>query len=66
MYFGGAIALIAFGAILAFAVQDNIGGVDLVAVGYILMLAGALGIVLTFAIGAQRGRRRDEPPPPPM
>ena len=65
MYFGGAIALIALGAVLAFAVQDRLGGVDLVAVGYILMVAGLLGIVLTFAMNAQRDRRRDDLPPPP-
>lgn len=70
MYFGGALALIAFGAVLAFAVQDRLGGVDLVAVGYILMLVGVLGIVLTMAVNGQQRRRRDVPPadepPPPM
>ncbi len=65
MYIGGSIALLAIGAILAFAVQDAISGVDLVAVGYILMAAGALGILLSLFLNAQRTeRRRDDLPPP--
>ncbi|MDX6233440.1 MAG: hypothetical protein QOH68_2464 [Nocardioidaceae bacterium] len=65
MYIGGSIALLAIGAILAFAVQDAISGVDLVAVGYILMAAGALGILLSLFLNAQRNeRRRDDLPPP--
>ncbi|MEJ7634735.1 DUF6458 family protein [Aeromicrobium sp.] len=68
MYLGGSIALIALGAILAFAVQDAISGVDLVAVGYICMAAGALGIVLSLVLNSQRERsvrdvRRDDLPP---
>lgn len=67
MYFGGSIFLIALGAILAFAVQDAISGVDLVQVGYILMGAGALGIILSLVM-SQRGDRtvveRRDPPPP--
>ncbi|MBC7630334.1 DUF6458 family protein [Aeromicrobium sp.] len=65
MYLGGSIALIAFGAILAFAVQDRLAGIDLVAVGYICMAAGALGIVLSLVLNAQRDRgvRRNDLPP---
>ena len=66
MYFGGSIALIAIGAILSFAVRDNINEVDLVTVGYILMAAGLLGIVLALVTNGQRAsaaRRRDELPP---
>lgn len=69
MYFGGSIALIALGAILAFAVQDRLNDVDLVAVGYICMAAGALGIILSLIVNGQRERRvrrevpRDEVPP---
>ncbi len=65
MYFGGSIALLALGAILAFAVADRLSGVDLVAVGYICMAAGALGIVLSLVLNGQRERgvRRDEIPP---
>lgn len=62
MYFGGSIALLALGAILAFAVQDRLAGVDLVVVGYICMAAGALGIVLSLVMNNQRTRdtRRDD------
>ena len=65
MYFGGSIALIALGAVLAFAVQDRLSGIDLVMVGYICMAAGALGIVLSLIVNGQRDRavRRDELPP---
>jgi hypothetical protein len=65
MYIGGSIVLLAVGAILSFAVQDSISGVDLVVVGYILMAAGALGILLSLFLNAQRttGRRDDLPPP---
>jgi len=67
MYFGGSIALIAIGAILAFAVTDAINGVDLTMVGYICMAAGALGIILSLVVN-QRARgvhdtRRDDLPP---
>ncbi|MBC7631575.1 DUF6458 family protein [Aeromicrobium sp.] len=61
MYIGGSIALLAIGAILSFAVQASISGIDLIAVGYILMVAGALGIVLSLVLDGQR--RRDLPPP---
>jgi hypothetical protein len=65
MYFGGSIALLALGAVLAFAVADRISGVDLVAVGYICMAAGALGIVLSLIVSSQRerGARREDLPP---
>ena len=64
MYIGGSIVLLALGAILSFAVQDSVSGVDLVTVGYILMAAGALGIVLSLVLNGQRNeRRRDELPP---
>lgn len=66
MYFGGSIALIAIGAILSFAVRDNINEVDLVVVGYILMAAGLIGIVLSFVAQGQRNaalKNRDDLPP---
>jgi hypothetical protein len=64
MYYGGAIVMIALGAILAFAVRDAVPGVDLTAVGYILMVVGALGVVLTMATAGRREPRRDDVPPP--
>ena len=50
MGIGTSIFLLAVGAILAFAVTDAISGVDLTAVGYILMAAGAIGLLLTMLI----------------
>lgn len=64
MYIGGSIFLLAMGAILSFAVRDSISGVDLVTIGYILMAAGALGIVLSLFINGQRSRAIDDREPP--
>jgi hypothetical protein len=66
MYFGGSIFLLALGAILAFAVRDTFSGIDLVIVGYILMAAGALGIILSLVMaGGTRRRDNDLPPRDP-
>jgi hypothetical protein len=69
MRLGTAIVLLALGAILAFAVEFDVNGIDLRVVGWILMIVGALGIVLELAIWAPRRRRvpptdgYDAPPP---
>jgi hypothetical protein len=55
MGIGVSIFLIAVGAILAFAVNASVSGVDIAVVGYILMLVGILGIVMTvFIFGPRR------------
>ena len=46
MQIGTSLFLLAVGAILAFAVQDQISGIDLTMVGYILIAVGALGLVV--------------------
>ena len=56
MSIGVGIFLLAVGGILAFGVTDRISGVDLTVVGYILMGAGALGVVLALVITNQRRR----------
>lgn len=56
MGIGASIFLIAIGAILAFAVDVSLGGLDLDIVGWILMAAGVLGLVMTALIW---GRRRE-------
>jgi nitrate/nitrite transporter NarK len=56
MGIGVGIFLIAIGGILAFAVSDRISGVDLTMVGYILMGAGALGLLLGLFLSQQRTR----------
>ncbi len=54
MGIGASVFLLALGAILAFAVTDAINGVDLTAVGYILMVAGAVGLLMTTLVFGRR------------
>jgi cyanate permease len=56
MGIGGSIFLIALGAILAFAVNVDIGVLDLSIVGWVLMLAGLAGLVLTVWFWQSRRR----------
>jgi hypothetical protein len=44
---GVSIFLIALGAVLAFAVNLSVSGLDLNTVGFILMLVGTIGLVTT-------------------
>ncbi len=63
MGIGASIFLIALGAILAFAVDLDVGGVDIQVVGIILMVAGLLGAILTVTIfGRRRSTYVEEPP----
>ena len=57
MGIGAGIFLIAVGAILTFAVHTTVNGISIEAVGVILMIAGALGLVITLAIFVPRRRR---------
>ncbi len=62
MTIAGGILLIVVGAILTFATNLHVQGVDLDVVGWILMAAGAAGLVLAFfqeAIWTERSRRRE-------
>ncbi|MFC9694637.1 DUF6458 family protein [Kribbella sp. NPDC056951] len=56
MSIGVGIFLMVVGAIFAFAVRDTWDAVNLQVVGYILLLAGAAGIVLSFYITNRRRR----------
>ena len=56
MGYGLGVFLLALGLILALAVQDSISAIDLTMIGWILVLAGVLVIVLT-AVTLNRGRR---------
>ena len=47
MGYGLGVFLLALGLILALAVQDSLGTLDLTTIGWILCLAGVLVIVLT-------------------
>ena len=57
MRLGTGIFLLAVGAILAFAVDVTVSGLDLEVVGWILMAAGALAVLLELAVWAPRRRR---------
>lgn len=56
MSLGAGIFLLAVGAILAFAVHVDVPGIDLTVVGYILMVAGAVGIILGIVLLSRRRR----------
>lgn len=56
MKIGSSIFLIALGAILALAIPDAFDFVDLAMVGYILIAAGAVGLILTLVL---QGRKRN-------
>ena len=57
MGIGVSVFLIAVGAILAFAVNTEAEGFNINAIGYILMAAGALGLLATTLIF---GRSRED------
>jgi hypothetical protein len=46
---GTSLILIAAGAVLAFGVNANTSGVDINAIGIILLLVGVLGMIISFA-----------------
>ena len=61
MGIGTSIFLIAVGAILRYAVTEDVSGIELDVVGLILMIAGVAGLVLTLfwmTVWADRRRGR--------
>lgn len=56
MGIGASIFLLAVGAILAFAVTFTVAGLNATVIGYILMAAGLLGLILTLTIWGPRRR----------
>lgn len=56
MGIGVSIFLIAVGAILTFAVNATLSGVSIETIGVILMIAGALGLIVTLMIFGPRRR----------
>ena len=55
MGIGVSLILIAAGAILTFAVNATVSGVDLDAVGWILMIVGIVGFLLSLAFWSSWG-----------
>jgi len=74
MGLGVSIFLIAVGAILTWAVNATVSGLELQTIGVILMVVGALGLVLSMIFWSswagpgywsrRRGAYADEAPPP--
>lgn len=60
MTIGVSLILIAVGAVLAFAVTEDVEGVEISTVGWILMIVGVLGLLLTLLFWGDRApwRRR--------
>jgi hypothetical protein len=54
MGIGASVFLMAIGAILAFAVNKTVSGIDIQVVGFILIAAGAIGLALTMLVFAPR------------
>lgn len=65
MGIGGSIFLIAVGAIIAFGVHYQLGWLDLSVVGWVLLLAGVVGLVITLWVWGSRRRVVDVPPAMP-
>ena len=74
MGIGSGIFLIVVGAILAFAVRDSWDVVDLTVVGYIMLGAGVLALIVSLVMNNQRANtshrevveRYDDRTPPPL
>ena len=75
MGIGVSLLLVAAGAILVWGVTGNVGGVNEDAIGWILMIVGLVGLVLSMIFWSswagpgywgerRRGRYVEEEPPP--
>jgi hypothetical protein len=58
MGIGVSVFLLAIGAILAFAIDVSTDGINLETVGVILMIAGAIGLLVSLVLMSQLSRRR--------
>jgi hypothetical protein len=54
MGIGASVFLLAIGAILAFAVDYNLSGIDIHVIGFILIAAGILGLLMTTLVFGRR------------
>ena len=59
MTIGASIFLIAVGAILKYAVDVSVQGIEIQTIGLILMIAGVVGLVIGLFLLTQTERRRD-------
>jgi Domain of unknown function (DUF6458) len=60
MGIGVSVFLIAVGAILTFATNLSVSGLDLDVVGIVLMVAGLIGLLMTLLVWGPRRRAVDE------
>jgi Domain of unknown function (DUF6458) len=58
MTIGASIFLIAVGAILKYAVDVTVSGIEIQTIGLILMIAGAVGLLIGLFLLTQADRRR--------
>ena len=56
MGIGVSVFLLALGAILTFAVNATVSGLDINVIGVILMVAGAIGLAMTMLVFGRRDR----------
>jgi hypothetical protein len=56
MSIGGGIALIVIGAILAYALDFQVAGIDIMLIGYILIAAGVLVTIIGIVFATRRRR----------
>ena len=54
MGIGVSVFLLALGAVLTFAVNASVSGLDINVVGVILMVAGAIGLLMTMLVFGRR------------
>ena len=57
MGIGISLLLVAAGAVLIWAVHVTVQGVDLVTVGWVLLIVGAIGALVALLVGSAAGRR---------
>ena len=58
MTIGASIFLIALGAILKYAVDVTVSGIEIQTIGLILMIAGVVGLIIGLFLLTQADRRR--------
>jgi hypothetical protein len=58
MGIGISLLLVAAGAVLIWAVHATVHGVDLVTLGWVLLIVGAIGVLVALLVGSAAGRRR--------
>ena len=61
MYLGVGLVLMAVGAILTWAVDFDVGGIEINTVGIILMVVGAVAVIASLVMGRRALDERERP-----